>query len=98
MIFNSNWPNLSNEAKKILLIIMARSLTPVEVVSAHIIPLNLESFKRVSIYKNYMHILYYIFIEYLLIFFNIVTILEFLNSISFFFFNLLIVQAILVSF
>ncbi|PBC29719.1 Odorant receptor 43a [Apis cerana cerana] len=45
MIFNSNWPNLSNDAKKILLIIMARSLTPVEVVSAHIIPLNLESFK-----------------------------------------------------
>ncbi|XP_043794979.1 odorant receptor 2a-like [Apis laboriosa] len=45
MIFNSNWPNLSNDAKKILLIIMARSLTPVEIVSAHIIPLNLESFK-----------------------------------------------------
>lgn len=50
MIFNSNWPNLNNDAKKILLIIMARSLTPVEIVSAHIIPLNLESFKGVSIY------------------------------------------------
>lgn len=49
MIFNSNWPNLSNDAKKILLVMMARSLTPVEVISAHIIPLNLESFKGVSI-------------------------------------------------
>ncbi|XP_050591278.1 odorant receptor 46a-like isoform X2 [Bombus affinis] len=45
MIYHSDWTNLSNDAKKMLLIIMARSLTPVEITSAYILPMNLESFK-----------------------------------------------------
>nr|XP_033199748.1 odorant receptor 13a-like [Bombus vancouverensis nearcticus] len=52
MLYHSDWPNLSNDARKMLLIIMARSLTPVEITSAYILPMNLESFKRVSIYKE----------------------------------------------
>ncbi|XP_033346326.1 odorant receptor 13a-like [Bombus vosnesenskii] len=46
MLYHSDWPNLSNNARKMLLIIMARSLTPVEITSAYILPMNLESFKR----------------------------------------------------
>ncbi|XP_050488673.1 odorant receptor Or1-like [Bombus huntii] len=46
MLYHSDWPNLSNDARKMLLIIMARSLTPVEITSAYILPMNLESFKR----------------------------------------------------
>ena len=49
-VYNSDWANLSNDARKMLVIIMARSLTPVEITSAYILPLNLESFKGVSIY------------------------------------------------
>ena len=49
-VYNSDWANLSNNARKMLVIIMARSLTPVEITSAYILPLNLESFKGVSIY------------------------------------------------
>ena len=50
MVYNSDWPNLSNDARKMLVVIMARSLTPVEITSAYILPMNLESFKGVSIY------------------------------------------------
>nr|XP_033199719.1 odorant receptor 33a-like [Bombus vancouverensis nearcticus] len=50
MIYHSDWTNLSNDAKKMLVVIMARSLTPVEITSAYILPMNLESFKGVSIY------------------------------------------------
>ncbi|XP_033346327.1 odorant receptor 67c-like [Bombus vosnesenskii] len=45
MVYNSDWPNLSNDARKMLVVIMARSLTPVEITSAYILPMNLESFK-----------------------------------------------------
>ncbi|XP_033346122.1 odorant receptor 67c-like [Bombus vosnesenskii] len=45
MVYNSDWPNLSKDARKMLVVIMARSLTPVEITSAYIIPMNLESFK-----------------------------------------------------
>ncbi|XP_043597826.1 uncharacterized protein LOC122574374 [Bombus pyrosoma] len=57
MVYNSDWPNLSNDARKMLVIIMARSLTPVEITSAYILPMNLESFKGVSIYIE-IHYLY----------------------------------------
>ncbi|KAF3430256.1 hypothetical protein E2986_11567 [Frieseomelitta varia] len=50
-IYDSNWMDLSNDAKKMLVIIMARSLTPVEIISAYILPVNLESFKGVSTRK-----------------------------------------------
>nr|XP_033199751.1 odorant receptor 49b-like [Bombus vancouverensis nearcticus] len=57
MVYNSDWPNLSNDARKMLVVIMARSLTPVEITSAYILPMNLESFKGVSIYIeiHYLH-------------------------------------------
>ncbi|XP_068981003.1 odorant receptor Or2-like [Bombus flavifrons] len=45
MVYNTDWPNLSNDARKMLVVIMARSLTPVEITSAYIIPMDLESFK-----------------------------------------------------
>ncbi|XP_033346325.1 uncharacterized protein LOC117231731 [Bombus vosnesenskii] len=45
MVYNSDWPNFSNDARKMLVVIMARSLTPVEITSAYILPMNLESFK-----------------------------------------------------
>ena len=51
MVYNSDWPNLSNDARKMLVVIMARSLTPVEITSAYILPMNLESFKGV-IFRN----------------------------------------------
>ncbi|XP_033175467.1 odorant receptor Or1-like [Bombus impatiens] len=57
MLYHSDWPNLSNDARKMLVVIMARSLTPVEITSAYILPMNLESFKGVSIYVEiyYLH-------------------------------------------
>ncbi|XP_043597825.1 odorant receptor 2a-like [Bombus pyrosoma] len=45
MVYNSDWLNLSSDARKMLVVIMARSLTPVEITSAYILPMNLESFK-----------------------------------------------------
>nr|XP_033331528.1 odorant receptor 49b-like [Megalopta genalis] len=44
MIFESNWMNLDNETKKVLLIIMLRGTFPMEFRSAHIMSVNLESF------------------------------------------------------
>ncbi|KAK9309030.1 hypothetical protein QLX08_001213 [Tetragonisca angustula] len=54
-IYDSNWTDLSNDAKKMLVIIMARSLTPIEIISAYILPVNLESFKGLmkTIYSAY---------------------------------------------
>ncbi|XP_072754209.1 uncharacterized protein [Anoplolepis gracilipes] len=43
-MFEINWPILNNNAKKGLLIMMKRSTIPIEICTAHIITLNLESF------------------------------------------------------
>ncbi|XP_020291766.1 odorant receptor 46a-like [Pseudomyrmex gracilis] len=43
-IYNMEWPTLSNNNKRNLLIIMKRSLTPIEFSSVYILTLNLESF------------------------------------------------------
>lgn len=43
------WQTLDNKSKKDLLLIMRRSMTPIEFNSAVIITLNLESFVSVSI-------------------------------------------------
>jgi len=44
-----DWPKLSNNNKKGLLIIMKRATVPIEFSSAYIITMNLESFVAVSI-------------------------------------------------
>ncbi|XP_076377271.1 odorant receptor 46a-like isoform X3 [Megalopta genalis] len=49
MIFESNWMNLDNETKKVLLVIMLRGSFPMEFKSAHIMTVNLESFMAVCI-------------------------------------------------
>ncbi|XP_076377243.1 odorant receptor 49b-like isoform X1 [Megalopta genalis] len=49
MIFESNWMNLDNESKKVLLVIMLRGTFPMEFKSAHIMSVNLESFMAVCI-------------------------------------------------
>ncbi|XP_012527647.2 odorant receptor 46a [Monomorium pharaonis] len=43
-IFQIKWPMLNNSVKKSLLIIMKRTLVPIEFTTAHIISLNLDSF------------------------------------------------------
>ncbi|XP_012057565.1 PREDICTED: odorant receptor 46a, isoform B-like [Atta cephalotes] len=43
-IYNIQWPSLSNNNKKGLLIIMRRAMNPIEFSSAYIITMNLESF------------------------------------------------------
>ncbi|CAK9820172.1 Odorant receptor 94b [Anthophora quadrimaculata] len=45
-IFASNWMSLNESSKKILLTIMLRSMKPIELSSAFIFPINLESFKN----------------------------------------------------
>ncbi|XP_017766522.1 PREDICTED: putative odorant receptor 92a [Eufriesea mexicana] len=55
IIFHSNWPVMSKDAKRILLIIMTRSLIPVQITSAYVLPMDLESFKGLikAIYSAY---------------------------------------------
>lgn len=48
-IYNMEWQMLDNKSKKELLLIMKRSMMPIEFNSAVIITLNLESFVSVSI-------------------------------------------------
>jgi len=48
-IYGIEWPALSNNNKKNLLLIMKRAMTPIEFTSAYIITMNLESFVAVSI-------------------------------------------------
>ncbi|CAK9813033.1 Odorant receptor 49b [Anthophora plagiata] len=45
-IFASNWLSLNESSKKTLLTIMLRSMKPIELTSAFIFPINLESFKN----------------------------------------------------
>jgi len=52
-IYNIQWPSLSNNNKKGLLIIMRRAMNPIEFSSAYIITMNLESFVAVSIKDKY---------------------------------------------
>ncbi|XP_078053778.1 odorant receptor 49b-like [Augochlora pura] len=47
IIFESNWTNLDNGTKKVLLMIMLRATFPMEFRSAHIMSVNLESFMAV---------------------------------------------------
>jgi len=47
-IFGMKWPIMKQSRKQILLIIMNRSLTPIEFSSAHILTMNLDSFVSVS--------------------------------------------------
>lgn len=57
-IFQMEWPNSVNSVKKSLLIIMKRSMIPIEVTTVYILTMNLDSFVMVSIracilmYKN----------------------------------------------
>lgn len=48
-IYNIEWQTLDNKSKKALLLIMRRSMLPIEFNSAVIITLNLDSFVSVSI-------------------------------------------------
>lgn len=48
-IYNMEWQKLDNKSKKDLLLIMKRSMIPIEFNSAVIITLNLDSFVSVSI-------------------------------------------------
>ncbi|XP_025074601.1 odorant receptor Or2-like [Pogonomyrmex barbatus] len=43
-IYDIEWPALSNNNKKALLLIMKRAMIPIEFTSAYIITMNLESF------------------------------------------------------
>ncbi|XP_070518434.1 odorant receptor 46a-like isoform X2 [Cardiocondyla obscurior] len=43
-VFQIKWPIMSNNVKRSLLIIMKRTITPIEFTTAHIISLNLDSF------------------------------------------------------
>ncbi|XP_076377253.1 putative odorant receptor 85d isoform X3 [Megalopta genalis] len=45
MIFESEWTSLSNNTKKILLMMMRRATVPIELSSLHIVTVNLETFK-----------------------------------------------------
>ncbi|XP_076284735.1 odorant receptor 10-like [Lasioglossum baleicum] len=48
VIFSSNWPDLDNSSKKMLMIIMKRATSPIEFSSGHIVALNLNTFMSVS--------------------------------------------------
>ncbi|XP_014470127.1 PREDICTED: uncharacterized protein LOC106742051 [Dinoponera quadriceps] len=43
-VYQTQWPALSNSVKKSLLIVMKRAIVPIEIVTAYILPLNLDSF------------------------------------------------------
>ncbi|XP_076389263.1 odorant receptor Or2-like isoform X2 [Megachile rotundata] len=43
-IFGSDWPSWNDNSKKILLMVIRRSKTPIEFTSMHVVSLNLESF------------------------------------------------------
>ncbi|XP_076227623.1 odorant receptor 46a-like [Nomia melanderi] len=45
MIFESDWTRFSNNAKKILLVMMNRATVPIEFTSLYLVTINLESFK-----------------------------------------------------
>ncbi|XP_078053779.1 odorant receptor Or1-like [Augochlora pura] len=47
LIFASNWPNLDENTRRMLLMIMLRSASPIEFLSVHIVSVNLESFMAV---------------------------------------------------
>ncbi|XP_076634680.1 odorant receptor 10-like [Colletes latitarsis] len=47
MVIESNWTSLDNDAKKILLMIMKRATKPIEFSSAHLVSMNLETFKTI---------------------------------------------------
>ncbi|XP_076229128.1 uncharacterized protein LOC116424882 [Nomia melanderi] len=47
MIIRSNWTNLDNETRKILLVIMLRATLPIEFTSAHVLSVNVETFMTV---------------------------------------------------
>jgi len=48
-IFEMEWFNLDNYTKKSLLIIMKRGMVPIELSSAYVISMNLDSFVGVGI-------------------------------------------------
>lgn len=48
-MYNMEWPEFNNNSRKDLLMIMKRSMAPIEFTSAHIISLNLDSFVSVGI-------------------------------------------------
>lgn len=48
-IFEIEWIELDNKTRKSLLIIMNRAMKPIELISAHVFNLNLNSFVAVSI-------------------------------------------------
>ncbi|XP_078053770.1 odorant receptor Or1-like isoform X2 [Augochlora pura] len=47
MIFTSDWMSLDNSTKKILLTIMLRAKYPIQITSAHLLSVNIESFMAV---------------------------------------------------
>lgn len=48
-MYNMEWPEFNNNNKKDFLMIMRRSMTPIEFTSGYIISMNLDSFISVSI-------------------------------------------------
>nr|XP_012143123.1 PREDICTED: uncharacterized protein LOC100881022 [Megachile rotundata] len=46
-IFGSDWPSWNDNSKKVLLMVIRRSKTPIEFTSMHVVSLNLESFMSV---------------------------------------------------
>jgi len=48
-VFEMEWFNLDNYTKKSLLIIMKRGMVPIELTSAYVISMNLDSFVSVGI-------------------------------------------------
>jgi len=48
-IFEMEWLTLNKNKKKSLIIIMRRTIVPIQITCAYIIPMNLDSFMGVSI-------------------------------------------------
>lgn len=51
MIFRSNWTSLNNNVQRAILLVMRRSMKPIEFTSIYIVSVNLDSFMTVSIRK-----------------------------------------------
>ncbi|XP_076644824.1 uncharacterized protein LOC143354510 [Halictus rubicundus] len=47
IIFASNWPDLDNSSKKMLMFVMKRATSPIELSSGHIVAVNLDAFMAV---------------------------------------------------
>jgi len=70
-IFQLDWPILNNSIKKGLFIIMQRALIPIEISTAYILTLNLDSFVSVSkkkLFETYNTLSYNFIVSHFIIF------------------------------